>query len=164
MKLDDLTQEIEAFLKEPIIISESDVNSLSYGLWIMTSDFKKLIDEKEVKKDEDRFTKLLNCLLVVGANVLVSPMHDRFVIFATAYSEMVFNWNANTHQDEVLRQLCLYISRVCEVRGDLITATNVLKDVDDRLRELSSWTPPSYEIATEYFEKLLEENETRKEY
>jgi hypothetical protein len=164
MKLDDLTQEIETFLKDPVIISESDVNSLSYGLWIMKSDFKKLLQEEEVKHNEDRFVKVLNCLLTVSAYVLDAPMHNRFVTFAMAYSEMIFNWNANMQKDEVLRQLCLYVSRTCEVRNDIVTTVNVLKDVDDRLRELSSWTPPSYEIATEYFEKLLEENETRKEY
>jgi hypothetical protein len=61
----------------------------------------------------------------------------------------------------VIRQLCLYVSRTCEIRNDFISTINTLKDVDDRLRDLSSWSPPSYDIAKEYFEKLLEKNETK---
>ena len=163
MKYTELKKEVESFLKEPVILKKGEPEFLLRGLHIISDDFGKLIAGKKLEQNNERFNVLLNCLLCISAHILESPMHDRFVSVALAYSELIFNWNSNVQKDEVLRQLCLYISRTCEIRNDLIITTNVLKDVDDRLRELSSWSPPSYEIAKEYFEKLLEENERGKE-
>ena len=163
MKFTELKMEIESFLNDPVIIRGKEVDSLKQGMETMTDDFHRLIDGENLEQNNDKFNILLNCLLCISSHVLASPLHDRFIAFSLAYSEMVYNWNANLQKDEVLRQLCTYISRFSEIRNDLIITTNVLKDVDDRLRDLSSWSPPSYEIAKEYFEKLLEENEKEKE-
>lgn len=163
MKYTQLKKEVEEFLNNPIILKSGQPDFLFDGMKIMSDDFEQLIAGKKLEQNNERFNVLLNCLLSISAHILESPMHDRFVSFALAYSELVFNWNSNIQKDEVLRQLCLYISRTCEIRNDLIITTNVLKDVDGRLRDLSSWSPPSYEIAKEYFERLLEENESGKE-
>jgi len=160
MKIADIEKKINIFLNDPKIFNEDQVDMIQKGVGIVFEDVQLLVDgNKKIEQNIKRVAPVMDCVLAVSSAVLEAPINKEFSDFIHAFSEFVFNWNSNTYKDELLRQIPLFMNRFIEARNVMLTTTTVIKDVDQRMRDLSSWNPPAYEIATDYFEKLLKENE-----
>ena len=162
MEFKEIQEVVSSYLKKPKMLSDRDVDMLKGCFKLLSDDINELINNVQLEQNTNKFNVVLNALLMISQKVLEGPIDDKFLEFSTAFTELVYNWNANVQRDEVLRQLSLYVSRTFDIRNNVIETTRVLKDLDERMRDLSSWSPPSYEIAKEYFEALLEENEKEK--
>lgn len=160
MKLDIIEKNIGEFLSNQKMFNEEQAKLIQKGIDIIFEDFKTLVDgNKEIEQNKNRVTSVISCVLCVSSYVLDAPINKDFSNFVVAFSELVFNWNSNSYKDELLRQIPLFMNRFIEVRNTMTTTTTIIKDVDQRMRDLNSWTPPAYEISIDYFEKLLKENE-----
>lgn len=165
MKFSDIRKRIKAFLVDqdgPTILNEDEVKILNDCFQLISDDVHRLIDGDELEQNDTKFSSVLSSLLLVSGKILEGPISDSFGIFAAMFSELVYNWNNNSMKDEVLRQLCMYISRTSESRTSMVRAVNTMKDVDNRMKVLQGWTPPAYDISKAYFEELLNENEKEK--
>jgi hypothetical protein len=162
MEFKEIQESINTYLKQPKMLSNSEVDIVKGCFKLLSDDINELINNVHLEQNTNKFNVVLNALLMISHKVLEGQIDNDFLEFSTAFTELIYNWNANVQQDEVLRQLSLYVSRTFDIRKNVIETTRVLKDLDERMRDLSSWSPPSYEIATEYFEALLEENEKEK--
>jgi hypothetical protein len=151
----------ESFLKDNKIFNDSENEIISTCFETISHDIHQLIDGENVEQNTNKFNQILDCLLCISSKTLNAPISDKSSEFSSAFSELVFNWNENIQKDEVIKQICLFISRISEMRDIIISSIKVLKDVDNRMRDLSTWSPPAYEISKEYFEKLLENNERK---
>ena len=158
MNLTTMKKHIQEFIDEPLILNESEVKKFNSAYKIITDDIQGMIDGKEIEQNVKRVAEVMDIVLMISSKVLDAPLTDKFCLFVSSFSEMIFNWNNNIYQDELLRQIPLYMSRIVETRHAMIKTTKVMKDIDERIRILSSWHPPAYEIAIDYFEKLLKEN------
>lgn len=162
MEFKEIQEIVESYLKKPKMLSELDADMVKGCFKLLSDDINELINNKQLEQNANKFDVVLNGLLMISQKILEGPIDKEFLQFSTAFTQLIYNWNANVQHDEVLRQLCLYVIRTFDIRNNVIETTRVLKDLDERMRDLSSWSPPSYEIATEYFEALLEENEKEK--
>ena len=162
MEFKEIQETIIKYLKKPKMLAHTEVDVVKECFQLLSDDINELINNVHLEQNTNKFNVVLNALLMISHKVLEGQIDNDFLEFSTAFTELIYNWNANVQQDEVLRQLSLYVSRTFDIRKNVIETTRVLKDLDERMRDLSSWSPPSYEIATEYFEALLEENEKEK--
>lgn len=159
MKFNEIKKVIEEFVAEPRIFSPDQCDQIMKCFKIISDDVHGMIDGENIEQNQNAFQEVLSTLLMVSASVLNAPIDKNFARFITAFSELVYNWNANIWKDEVLHQMSLYMSRMVEVRNAMMITTTIMKDIDERMRDLSSWSPPAYEVAKEYFELLLKEND-----
>jgi hypothetical protein len=74
-------------------------------------------------------------------------------------TEVLYNWNNNYLKDNKISSFSLALNRLVELRNRLQNSTNMMKDVYERYVDLANWQPPIFDLAVEYFDKLLEENE-----
>ena len=84
-------------------------------------------------------------------------------MFLSAYAELMFNWNANTYKDPIMRSMAMMLSRLVESRDLHVRTTGIIKQATDNLLLVANWSPPSYEVAKTYLQDLLEQNEKGKE-
>lgn len=159
MKFEEITQYLKDFFKEPTIFDEEQTDSIKEAIDIMVCDVESMIDDEEVESSEEKLFDVLNTTLLISNAVLENSISDEFCKFVKVFSELSFNWNSNTYQDEIIRQLSMYMSRMMDTRNVMLKSIKINKEVDERMRDLSGWAPPAYEISEAYLEQLLEENE-----
>jgi len=160
MKFNEIKMNVESFFDNPTpFINDDQLKTIKSGSDLMISDVLKMINNEKLEQTNDQFKDVLDSMMFIGNLVLEAPLYDDFCKFVSSYVELSFNWNANTFQDEILRQMSLYIGRTIESRNIMMKSIGIVKDVDERMRDLSSWTPPAYEVAADYFEKLIEKHE-----
>lgn len=159
MKFNEITVCIKEFFDTPSIFNGDQEKRIKSALDIMIGDVENMINDEQIETSKEKFEEVLDTVLLISNSVLENAISNEFSKFVTVLSELTYNWNANTYKDEVLKQLTMHISRTVETRNLILSNTVVMKDIEERMRDLSGWTPPAYEIATAYLEKLLEENE-----
>lgn len=159
MKFAEIKKHVENFLENPIGFNETEVNVIRDSFNQINEDIHKLVDGEKLEHNTDIFNKMLSSLLLIGNKTLHAPLNDLFCAMAVSYSEAMYNWNANTFKDDVIKQQCMFISRLIELRNLMVKTTDVVKYFEDRMRLLANWSPPAYEIANEYLLDLLEKNE-----
>lgn len=158
MKFNEITAYIKEFFDKPSIFSEAQETKIKNAISVMINDVESMINDEQIETTEEKFKEVLDTVLLISNSVLENAISNELSKFVTVLSELTYNWNANTYKDEVLKQLAMHISRTVETRNLLLSNTAIMKDVEERMRDLSGWTPPAYEIATSYLEKLLEES------
>lgn len=159
MKFEDIEHCVDEFFAVPLNVNEDELKDIQNAYQIMSDDIKEMIAGKKVEQNEKKIVSVIDSMLTISKHVLNAPINEVFANFVTAYSELAYNWNNNLYQDELLRQLPIYMGRIIESRDAMVKMTKIIKEIDERMRDLSTWSPPAYEIATDYFEKLLKENE-----
>ena len=159
MTFDDIIIKTKGFMANQEIFNEEQAHDVKTSLDIMIEDIEKMMAEEEVSDDEEKFDDVINGVFEVSEVLLEAPLTNDLVEFVSTYSELLFNWNANTFDDVAFRHMAIYMSRLAETRNALLRNTDIIKDVEERMKDLGGWSPPAYEISKAYFEKLLEENE-----
>jgi len=126
--------------------------------------FKAIFDQLE-KAEKGQTVEAIDSLpyLDLLANMtqafLNLPINDELCTYFNFLTEVLFNWNANCVKDNKIASFSLMLNRLIEIRGRLKISTDMMKDVFERYTDLSNWHPPIFDLAVEYFDKLLEENE-----
>jgi hypothetical protein len=92
---------------------------------------------------------------------LTSSISDDLCSYFNFLTEVLFNWNANCVCDKKIEVFSLMLNRLIEVRNRLKNSTEIMKDSYGRYIELANWQPPIFDLAIDYFNKLLEENEKK---
>lgn len=156
MQFNEIVSLLEGFMESQDIFSDAVFKKILRACDVMTTDINNMMEDKEVFTDKIKFDEVIEGTLEVSNAVLKAAFGNNFSEFITAYSELLFNWNSNTFKDRVFEQLSLYMSRMAEVRNSMVASTLTLKNVEERMKDLYSWSPPAYEISKVYFEKLLE--------
>lgn len=159
MKFEEIVENLNCFLENPVIFNEEQLKKIQTSVKVMLGDFDLMMKGENVEQTNEKIVGVVDATLMTSGVVLECPLSDAFSTFITSYSELVFNWNGNLYKDELLRQLPLYMGRIIETRNEINKSVLIVKDIDERMRDLAAWCPPAYEVATDYFEKLLEENE-----
>jgi len=99
---------------------------------------------------------------------LISQMSDYFLNFPLTedictyfnfLTEVLYNWSANCLVDKKIQIFSMMLNRLIEIKVKLIYSTDIMKDSFERYVELASWQPPIFDLAVNYFDKMLEENE-----
>lgn len=166
MKFNDIVLKIESYLRKEsrvIVLNDDQYEMLRNAFKIITTDISRMMNGEELEQNNDKFTNILDSVILLSDKILSGPICDDFGTFVAMYAEVVYNWNDYTVKDSVIRQLCLHISRLSETRTAMVKCIHAMKDVDNRIKTLSGWTPPAFEISKSYLEALLEKNEKEKE-
>jgi hypothetical protein len=162
MQFSEIRKRIKSYLEDqdgPAILNEEEIKIIDNCFKLISDDIHRLIDGDELEQNDTKFSLILSSLLLVSGKTLEGPISDSFGTFVAMFAELVYNWNSNASNDEVLRQLCMYISRTSESRTVMVKSINVMKNIDDRMKLLHGWAPAAYDISKAYFEELLKENE-----
>jgi len=161
MKFNEIKKQIDEFVKDQKIFPAEQCEKITECFKLISFDIHRMIDGENIEQNKNTYHEVLNTMLMVSSSVLNAPIDKSFSKFITSFSELIYNWNANIWKDEVFHQICLYMSRTVELRNTMLETVNIIKDVEDRMRDLSSWSPPAYEVAKEYFDQLLKENDEK---
>jgi len=161
MKFHEIKKHIDEFVEVQKIFSPEQCERIRTSFKLISDDVHKMIDGENIEQNKNVFQEVLGTMLMVSSSVLNAPIDNNFSKFVTSFSELIYNWNANIWKDDVFHQISLYMSRTVELRNTMLKTVTIVKDVEDRMRDLSSWTPPAYEVSKEYFELLLEENDEK---
>lgn len=97
--------------------------------------------------------------LTLSEILLKAPISDDLSELANKYAEFLFNWNNNIGKEKHFEILSIYMSRISELRNNIIGSIMAIKVINDRYKDLAGWTPPVFEIAKAYFEQLLKKHE-----
>ena len=165
MKLTDSKDIISSFLKTDVmVLNLEQKQKISQAFAIAITDIDAIVDpNKELEKSTEKFSDVIVAFSLLCEIALTAPISDGFSIFLFAYSELMYNWNANTYQDPVMKAMSLMLSRLVESRDMIVRTTSIIKDASVEMLDIANWSPPSYEVAKTYLENLLEENEKGKE-
>lgn len=140
-----------------------------------------ILEDAQLQSElNEKFTVVINQLEKVNKQEKIEPVdkalyHDlitKLSLYFLSYSttddlcsyfnfvtEVLFNWNANCLCDKNLEVSCVMLNRLIETRNRLIYSIGVMKDAYERYIDLANWQPPVFDLAINYFDKLLEENE-----
>lgn len=163
MKLDETKEYIGNFLSSnQNILNEDLVKDLKKCSNKMFEDLEELIKHSklaDLSSNDSTFVK--NHIFNLAELLLEVPLTTAFCNFVNALAELTYNWNRNTFKDQQTNIICLYISRVSEVRNIVIETTEIVKNAEHRMMDLSNWSPPAFDISGAYFEKLLSLNDEK---
>lgn len=165
MKLDETKEYIEDFLSSnQNILNEDLVRDLKRCSNQIFEDLEELIKyNKLAHLSINDLTFIKNQIFNIAELLLEAPLSSDFCNFVSALAELIYNWNNNTFRDQQTNIICLYIGRISEVRNIVLETTKVVKNAEHRMRDLSNWSPPAFDISGAYFEKLLNLNEIKQE-
>jgi hypothetical protein len=124
---------------------------------------EKLMKDEDVSQIVFIRDKYLGFIANLAGYFLNAPISDDACEYLNFITETIFNWNRNSIKDFNIEIFTLLLNRMIETRNQLVTGINVMKDANERYMELANWQPPVFDLAIEYFEKLLEENEKKQE-
>lgn len=113
-------------------------------------------DVSSISVDPNSYIELVSNM---SSYFLSSPIHNDLCEYFNFLTEVIFNWNRNSIKNPQLETFSLMLNRLIECRNRFVQATDIIKDSFERYIELSNWQPPVFDLAIEYFDKLLEENE-----
>jgi hypothetical protein len=159
MKFEEIKTCLPEFFGKLNIFDEEQLSMMKETFTVMKDDIEGMINDKEIENTQEKFQKVLNTILIISNSVLEAPISDDFSKFVLVFSELTFNWNSNTYEDEVLRQLVKHMNNSINTRNKMIDTINISKEFESRMKDLGAWTPPAYDIAEAYLEQLLDENE-----
>jgi hypothetical protein len=104
----------------------------------------------------------LNLISNMAEYFLSTGLQDEVCDYFNFITEVLFNWNKNTVKNKQIEIFSLMLNRLIECRNTFQKSTIVMKESYERYVELANWQPPVFDLAVEYFDKLLEENEKGK--
>lgn len=165
MKLDETKECIENFLSsDQNILNEKFVKDLKECSIQMFKEVNELIEHGQLKFQDDNILELIkNQIFNLAGLLLEVPLTSEFCNFVSALAELTYNWNNNTSNDRHINIICLYINRLSEVRNIVIETTKIVKNAEQRMKDLANWSPPAFDISGAYFEKLLSLNKEKSE-
>jgi hypothetical protein len=138
--------------KNANIINENYRNKISNAIEEIVKNFK---GDKTLNKD------LINdSSLILSEIILNFPINDNLAELTNKYAELLFNWNSNIAKEKRFEILSIYMSRISELRNEMVNSINTMKIINDRYKDLAAWTPPVFEISKAYFEELLKKHES----
>jgi hypothetical protein len=161
MEFSEIKKYIDEFVEDQATFSIEQCETIRRCFKLVSDDIHKMIDGENIEQNKNAYDEVLNTILMVSSLILNGPIDNSFSKFITSFSELIYNWNENLWKDKVLKHICLYMSRNAELRNTILETVTVIKDMEDRMRDLSSWSPPAYEVSKEYFELLLKENDEK---
>jgi hypothetical protein len=128
--------------------------------------FKTIVDQLEKAEKEESIEKVdsipyLDLLADMTQAFLALPINDELCTYFNFLTEVLFNWNANCACDKKIEAFSLMLNRLIEVRSKMKVSTDMMKDVYERYIDLANWQPPIFDLAVEYFDKLLDDNEKK---
>jgi hypothetical protein len=128
--------------------------------------FKVIFDQLEKVEKGEEIEKVdsipyVDFIAKMTHAFLTLPITDDFCTYLNFLTEVLFNWNSNCLCDIKVEVFSLSLNRLIEVRNRLKISTEVMKDSYERYVELANWQPPVFDLAIDYFDKLLEENEKK---
>lgn len=161
MNIKEAKRNVANFLGHPQkFLNEKDTLKTKEVYNIIFIEIDLLMNDKKVPLDKIFIQKVIDITLIISSRLLQVPVNDNLSVFIKSYSEIIHNWSVNTHNNFLLTLLCRYMSKTIIDRNQIIKTTNVLFELQERMQDLASWLPPSYEISKAYFEKLLEINDS----
>jgi len=141
------------------INDENLLNELKLSVKGMIEDIVSLSESKKTVFDSVTVKKSIIFLADLLLNVSIDNLFCKLV---NKYTELTYNWNQNCCQDKIVEVVCLLISRLEETRTSMLVSIESMKAINERQKDLAAWTPPIFELAKEYLDQLLIENETKK--
>lgn len=148
--------------KESITLEDSDLQKeLNERMSDIFSYLEKLYRDQDVSNfliDKESYINLISRLSSYFMNF---PIHNDISEFFGFITEVIYNWNNNSLKDKNIETFTLMFNRLIECRNKLNQSIDIIKESYERYVELSNWQPPVFDLAIEYFDKLLEDNEQK---
>jgi hypothetical protein len=159
MKILELRVKLGVF-KEMKILEDTNLQSE------IEEKFKVIFDQLEKIEKGESIEKIdsiqyVNLIASLSSHFLTSSISDDLCVYFNFLTEVLFNWNANCVCDKKIEVFSLMLNRLIEVRNRLKSSTEIIKDSYGRYIELANWQPPIFDLAIDYFDKLLEDNEKK---
>jgi len=135
------------------------LNKLKLSVRTMIEDIALLSEGKEKLADHVLIEEVIIYLADLLLNVSINELFCKLI---NKYTELTYNWNQNCCQNKMVKVVCLLMSRLEETRTSMLVSIESMKAINERQKDLAGWTPPIFELAKEYLDQLLIENETKK--
>ena len=146
--------------KEMKILEGTDIQlEIEEKFKVICGQLEKSIKGEEVEKIDS--LPYLDFISKLSYYFLIAPITDDLCTYFNFLTEVLFNWNANCLCDKKIEVFSLMLNRLIEVRNRLKISIDIMKDSYERYIELANWQPPVFDLAVEYFDKLLEDNEKK---
>jgi len=122
--------------------------------------YKQIVQHIDLLQNDKELTKFNMDFMVDQTRVLMKAiLSDGLDIdqcrFIEAFSELIFNWNANVEKNP---DIDLYTQIMKRMVGIIILLQNniaLMKKANDRWHVLTNWAPPAYDMSKAYLESLL---------
>lgn len=147
--------------KEMKILEGTDIQlEIEEKFKVICGQLEKITKGEEVEKVDS--LPYLDFISKLSHYFLIAPITDDLCTYFNFLTEVLFNWNANCLCDKKIEVFSLMLNRLIEVRNRLKISIDIMKESYERYVELANWQPPIFDLAVEYFDKLLDENEKNK--
>jgi len=144
------------------IISEDRCKDLNKILKVIYEDLRSLSKNGQFEDNPTSFQDILNVVVWISQIVLTGPLSDKFSTFIIAFSELVFNWNNNAYKDSTISVLVRFLTNTINSRNDTLKAIQYMKNAQDKIDVMTSWSPAAFDIAIAYVDEQLKINEEQK--
>lgn len=144
------------------IINEDQCKDLNEILKIIYEDLRSLSESGEFEDNAIAFRDILDAIVGISQIVLTGPLSNKFSTFIIAFSELVFNWNNNAYKDSTISVLVRFLTNTINSRNDTIKAVQYMKNAQDKIDVMTSWSPAAFDIAIAYVDEQLKINEEQK--
>jgi hypothetical protein len=128
---------------------------LNDSLDLMEKHINILDNDEKIEKFDDAPIK--DAIGFLSQIVLEKYLDEKAKEFLHNYSYLVYNWNDNVLNEDVLRKRCRYLNRVANDELCLDELHQTLNEVTNRLRRNAEYMPRSFELSRHYFEILNED-------
>jgi len=156
MNIKGIRTDTSRFLSSPAIITKKEASVLGKMIDVMLKDIEILDKGRKINPHKQKIKDAIDVSLMLSNYVLESPLHPKFRPFVKIYSELLYNWNNNTFNDLLIKQLSLYMSRTIDTVNTINGSIKKVKEANDKMKDLAGWFPPSYEINKTYLNQLLD--------
>jgi hypothetical protein len=159
MNILELRVKLGIFKEKKVIESVDLQRDIEEYMNIIFDYLEKLMKDEDVSDIVFVRDKYLGFIANLSGYFLNAPINDDVCDYFNFITETLFNWNRNSIKDFNIEIFSLLLNRMVETRNSLTDGISVMKDANERYIELANWQPPVFDLAVEYFDKLLEENE-----
>lgn len=153
----EIRMKVEGYIKDKIILDDNIEKEIKDNMSIIMDQIEcAMKGEPTTTLDPDPIILFISAL---HDFFLTSPLTNKICDFLLLVTEIIYNWNANSINDKRISVFILSLNRLVEIRQKMTLSITVMKDIYERYMDLVNWQPPVFDLAVNYFDKLLEENE-----
>ena len=157
MTKNEIFKNIIGFLNKDVFINTTfgkNREFITKSFITMKKDINDLENDNKYtskSKDHDEIFKTVSIIRNIIKEIPVTLEMNKFFF---SWCELVMNWNNNTIKENGLNYDCMSIIRLLNNHYSIKDATEILKELNGRLKNFKNWSPPQFEIAKHFLNYL----------